>query len=103
MKGRNGKGTMPTLRLEPARIGIVINAGEPGAIVVDVAEPAARDSIELALGAMRLVDGTVTITRPRGGAAIDLATLARRHGPKKPPRKPLPRRRGAARARAVAA
>ena len=91
-RGRNSRGSKPRLVLEPARIGLVINPGIADEIVVDVAEPMARDTTELAIGALRVVDGAVAVTRPRGGAAISLAELARRHGPKRKPRRPMPRR-----------
>jgi hypothetical protein len=93
ISGRNAKGTPPSIVLKPARIGLVINPGEAGEVVIDVAEVAVLDSVELAVAAMRVVDGAVVFTRPRGGAAIDLAELRRRHGTKRPPRKPMPRRR----------
>jgi hypothetical protein len=89
-RGRNSRGTKPRLVLEPKRIGLVINPGGPNEIALDVAEPFARDSIELVIGSMRVVDGGVATTRPRGGHA--LAELARRHGPKRKPLRPMPRR-----------
>jgi hypothetical protein len=79
--GRNSKGRPPRkLRLVPARIGLVIDPGGAGERYVEVAEAAARDTIELAIAALRVVDGAVAITRPRGGEAITIAELARRHG-----------------------
>jgi hypothetical protein len=98
--GRNSRGTKPRLILKPARIGLVINAGDADEIAIDIAERLTLDCVEIAIGAMRVVDGRVAITRPQGGRAIDLAELARRHGPRRPPRKPIPRRHARTRAAA---
>jgi hypothetical protein len=88
-RGRNSRGTKPRLVLDPKRIGLVINPGAAGEVAFDIAEPMARDSIELAIGALRVVDGGVAITQPRGGPALTLAELARRHGKKPTPKPPL--------------
>jgi hypothetical protein len=87
------QGQAAALILTPARIGIIIDHVDGRIVVLDVVEPAARDNLEL----VRVVDGAVMITRPRGGAAMDLAELRRRHGPRNtilpPRRKPIRCRR----------
>lgn len=64
--GRNAKGGRPRLVLEPVRIGVIVDPGGVGERYIEIAEPAVRDTIELAVGALRVVDGAVAITRPRG-------------------------------------
>jgi hypothetical protein len=95
ISGRNANGTPPSIVLKPARIGLVIHPGEASEVVIDIAEVAVLDTIELAVAALRVVDGSVAFARPRSGDAIDLVELRPRHGPKRKPkpRKPMPRRR----------
>jgi hypothetical protein len=78
VRGKNSKGRPPRkLRLGPARLGLVIDPGGAGERYVELAEPAVRDNIELLVAAMRVVDGAVAITRPRGGVpSVSIAELA---------------------------
>jgi hypothetical protein len=82
--GRNSKGHAPKkLRLVPARIGLVIDPGGAGERYIEIAEPAVRDSIEVAVAALRVVDGAVAITRPRGDVPpMTITELARMFGAK---------------------
>jgi hypothetical protein len=76
--GRNSKGRPPRkLRLVPARLGLVLDPGGAGERYLEIAEPAVRDVVELAIAALRVVDGAVAFCRPREDApAMTIAELA---------------------------
>lgn len=47
VSGRDAKGAVPTVVLRPARIGIVINPGDTGEVVIDIAAPGFREEAEV--------------------------------------------------------
>ncbi len=89
--GKNSKGTPPGLKLEPRRIGVVIGYGEAEERYVEVADDLTADALELIVQALRVVPGRLAFCAARDGIAITSAELAKRHGQKKPLRKPMPR------------
>ncbi len=75
--GRNAKGTKPTMApLLPRRVSIVLD-GKPVEVVAD----RAADTPEMMIAVMRVVPGRLIFTRARGGEAISLAEMIRRHRP----------------------
>jgi hypothetical protein len=96
--GKNSKGTLPSIKLGPRRIGIIIDYDGPDPQYIEAGGDLTADALELVIQTMRTVPGRLAFCAPRGGDAITTAELARRHGPKKKPRrkptrKPMPRRR----------
>jgi hypothetical protein len=77
--GRNGKGTAPTLKLDPRRLTVVVDGR-----AVEVRNTMTRDTTELALAALGAVPGKLVFTRARGGPAITPVELAARYRPEKP-------------------
>jgi hypothetical protein len=77
--GRNSKGRPPRkLRLVPARLGLVLDPGGAGERYIELAESAVRDVVELAIAALRVVDGAIAFCRPRGDVpAMTITELAR--------------------------
>jgi hypothetical protein len=75
--GKNGKGSKPTLVLEPRRLGVVIGYGEANQRYVEVRDDLTRDTVELALQILATVSGRVAFCKPRGGPSISTTDLSR--------------------------
>jgi hypothetical protein len=66
-KGRNGKGTAPTVRLEPRRVGVIVGFGTPDARLVEVREELTADAEELVTQVLRTTEGRVAFCAPVRG------------------------------------
>jgi hypothetical protein len=71
--GKNAKGTRPTLKLEPRRLGVIVNYGDPDARYVELRAELSRDTTELALSALRVASGRVAFCRALGRPATATA------------------------------
>jgi hypothetical protein len=89
--GKNAKGSAPDIQHHPRRIGVIVHHGEPHREYVEIRDDPTADSLELIIQSLRTIPGRLALCRPRGLAPITTAELARRQGPKKKPRKPIPK------------
>ena len=102
-RGRNGKGTKPTIFLPERRVGVIVDVDKPGeSWRVDVADEFTHDMVELVTQILRIAVGRVAFTAP-GEASV---TVTMQEFTKimatRPPAKPRWQRRrllGAARGR----
>jgi len=105
-RGRNAKGSRPTISLPERRVGLIIDVDRPGEERrIDVVAEHAIDLAELMVAILRIAVGKVAFAQATNGAAISLANFtAFMHGRLPPPTKPKPPRRllGAARGRRAA-
>jgi hypothetical protein len=79
--GKNGKGTKPTVVLEPRRLGVVLGYGDADQRHVEVGDDLTRDTVELALQVLATVSGRVAFCKPNGGRAISTIELAPERSP----------------------
>jgi hypothetical protein len=71
--GRNSKGTMPTLKLPARRLGLIVGFGDPSPRYLELRTDCSRDTLELALAALRVTNGRIAFHRPMGRPAIATA------------------------------
>jgi hypothetical protein len=103
-RGRNAKGSRPTISLPERRVGVIIDVDRPGEQRrIDVVAEHAIDVAEIMAQILRVAVGKVAFTQATSGAGISLANFAafmRGRIPTKP--KPPRRLLGAARGRRAA-
>jgi hypothetical protein len=100
-RGRNGKGTKPTIFLPERRVGVLLDFDDPGERRrFDVIAEFAFDAVEVATQILRVAVGKVAFTAPSYGGEMTMEEFTRFMASRLPV-KPRPKRRllGAARGR----
>jgi hypothetical protein len=78
-KGKNAKGTAPLLRLDPRRLGVMVDG-----VRVDLRDTMTIDMVEMVIQTLRTVPGKLVFARGRLGPTITAAALAARY--REPPK-----------------
>jgi hypothetical protein len=71
--GKNAKGSKPTGELPPRRLGLIIGFGDQDARYVELRGEYSRDTLELALSALRVAPGRIGFHRALGRPAVAMA------------------------------
>jgi hypothetical protein len=95
VRGRNGKGTKPTIELAARRLGVIVNLGASDARYLELRADLSKETLELALSTLRVASGRIGFHRALGRPATTTADFVAMMDP-------APEARGANAARPVA-